>query len=178
MPSVLRQNQHVGTTFRCQRKMWATLTQTAPSLMLPRPCRNFHIYFQTLYICLPAVVKPAQSSKQRKQILPFLLCSLRMEEKKKRKRLPQDIQRVKSKVNMDVLTLYPWLLLNLTGCFLRGKSPTVLIRQVCKWLQQQVKSSTAESGVCMQNLEDSLKFLVVKFWYQRSLSHTLSISVR
>lgn len=48
MPSILRQNQHVGTTFRCQRKMWATLTQNAHSLKLPKSCRNFHTYLQTL----------------------------------------------------------------------------------------------------------------------------------
>lgn len=48
MPSILRQNQHVETTFRCQRKMWAILTQRAHSLMLLKSYRNFHIYFQTL----------------------------------------------------------------------------------------------------------------------------------
>lgn len=100
------------------------------------------------------------------------ILTLQSQNGRKKKWLPQDIQRGQRKVKIDVLTL-DGLNKILLYFSLEKKSSTVLIHHVYKWPAISQEFYSWVSKASMQNPGDSLKAFTIKVWYQRWLSHTI-----
>lgn len=143
MPSILRQNWHVGTLTRARGKceLWLGVHRDSHFSRLPTS-----ILTPTFKTTQRFTSSRKSSSTPEIQEANIFILTESENRRKGRKSLAQDIQRVNRKVN-KTLRLSPRLQINLTVLFLTGKSPAVLAHQAGQCLQQQQQHKDSHSQV-------------------------------